>query len=292
MGRIFISYASEDREVALRLYRDLRCAGFEPWIDVVDLLPGVRWDGEIKRAIKESSHLIAIMSSSSVNKRGYVQKELCQALEILKEFSPNQIFVIPARLDVCKPTHAALEELQWVDLFPSYESGVERILAALGQGEEKLGNETTRDRRTLSEALDTAQEAGLFPLGTPFHRPFQYIGMPIERAAKLIGETPNKAGNIVVEIDDACMLLEAEGNFINYVDVALKKTAPCRLTQGFDSEPLLAVLSINPSELELARKQPHYHTYYDHKRKLKIGVSCDYDDGPLSVGFSSKYYGM
>lgn len=292
MGSIFISYAREDLEMAERLARDLRGAGFEPWIDVVDLLPGVRWDNAIKRAIKESSHLIAVMSSSSVNKRGYVQKELSQALEVLKEFPPDQIFVIPVRLDECAPTHPALEELQRVDLFPSYENGFRQIVAALKRGREGDDAEAVYGSTTLSSALDRAQEAGLFLLSAPFHRPFQYVGMPVEGAAKAVGGTPNKAGNIVVETEDARMLLETEGNFVNYVDIELKKTAPCSLTQEFESEPLLGVLSINPSELELARKQTHFHTYYDHKRKLKVGVSCDYDGGPLSVGFSSKYYGM
>jgi hypothetical protein len=33
------------------------------------------------------------------------------------------------------------------------------------------------------------------------------------------------------------------------------------LTRAFDSEPVLGALSINPSELDFARKQTHFHTY-------------------------------
>jgi hypothetical protein len=88
------------------------------------------------------------------------------------------------------------------------------------------------------------------------------------------------------------MLLEANENVISYVDVGLKQTAPCSLTRAFDSEPVLGALGISPAELDFVRKQTHFHTYYDHKRKLKVSVSCQYNGGPLSVGFSSKYYGM
>jgi hypothetical protein len=88
------------------------------------------------------------------------------------------------------------------------------------------------------------------------------------------------------------MLLESEGNFISYVDIELKQTAPCSQNRPFDSEAILGALSINPSELDFVRKQIHFHTYYDDKRKLKVSVSCQYDGAPLSVGFSSKYYGM
>jgi hypothetical protein len=145
---------------------------------------------------------------------------------------------------------------------------------------------------TLGDAIDRAAiDYGLYVLSSPFHRPFQYMGMSIADAARAVGGKPNKVGNIIIDSEQAHMLLEAEGNFINYVDIELKKTAPWSLSRPFDSEAILGVLSINPSELELARKQTHFHTYYDHKRKLKIGVSCQYDGAPLSVEFSSKYYG-
>jgi hypothetical protein len=143
---------------------------------------------------------------------------------------------------------------------------------------------------TLAGAIDRAIDSGLHVLSAPFHRPFQYIGMSITDAARAVGGKPNKVGNIIIDSEQSHMLLEAEGNFINYVDVELKKTAPWSQNRPFDSEAILGVFSINPSELELIRKQTHFHTYYDHKRKLKIGVSCQYEGAPLSVGFSSKYY--
>ncbi|MGB3534071.1 MAG: DUF4365 domain-containing protein [Microcoleaceae cyanobacterium] len=143
---------------------------------------------------------------------------------------------------------------------------------------------------TLSDAISRASDLGLNILNAPFHRPFQYIGMSIANAAQAVGGNPNKVGNIMIDSDQCYMVLEAEGNFINYVDIELKKTTPWSLSRPFDSEAILGVLSINPSELELARKQTHFHTYYDHKRQLKISISCQYEGAPLSVGFSSKYY--
>lgn len=144
---------------------------------------------------------------------------------------------------------------------------------------------------TLGDAIDRAAiDYGLHVLRAPFHRPFQYMGMTIAEAARVVGGEPNEAGNIVIDSEQAHMLLEAEGNFINYVDIELKETAPWSQSSPFDSEAILGILSINPAELELARQQTHFHTYYDHKRKLKISVSCQYDGAPLSVGFSSKYY--
>jgi len=80
------------------------------------------------------------------------------------------------------------------------------------------------DGSNLGEAIDRASDLLLFFYPRPFHRPFQYIGMQIKSAAKKVGGTPNKVGNIVVENDDCRMLLEAEGNFVNNVEVDIKRT--------------------------------------------------------------------
>lgn len=126
----------------------------------------------------------------------------------------------------------------------------------------------------------------------PFHRPFQYMGMQVPQAEKIFECKGNEVGSIFVEDDDCQMHLCAEGNYISFVEVDFKKTVPHYRNQEFDSEIFLGALSIGLSELELVGKKTHSHTYYDHRRKLKITVSCLYDEAPISVSFSSKYYGM
>ena len=42
-------------------------------------------------------------------------------------------------------------------------------------------------------------------------------------------------------------LLEAEGNFVSYVHVELKNTAPWYQNREFDSEPILGAFSIQQS---------------------------------------------
>jgi hypothetical protein len=127
-SRIFISYGRENLETAKRLYNDLKGAGLEPWIDDEDLVPGQKWRETINKIIKESRYVLTLLSSKSLSKRGYVQKELKTALDVLDEFPPDNIFVIPVRIDECKPVDERLEGLHWVDLFPSYKDGLKKIL--------------------------------------------------------------------------------------------------------------------------------------------------------------------
>ena len=60
--QIFISYAREDVEAARKLYRDLKNAELNPWLDEEVLLPGQNWKSAIKKAIKESRFFIALLS--------------------------------------------------------------------------------------------------------------------------------------------------------------------------------------------------------------------------------------
>lgn len=134
--RTFISYArqSPDMEVAVRLYQDLEKAGHYPWLDVEDLLPGDDWPSRIEAEIKECKQFIALLSSRALSKRGYVQKELRTALDVLDTIPVDVRFLIPVRLDECEPRDAKLKRLQRLDLFPDYAAGLPRLLRALDEG--------------------------------------------------------------------------------------------------------------------------------------------------------------
>jgi hypothetical protein len=129
--KIFISYAQEDIEAAQKLYEHLKNTGLEPWLDRESLVPGQKWRLAIKDAIKDSRYFIALFSSNSVEARGYVQKQLKEALDILDEFPSKGIFIIPARLDDCKVSEDKVTDLYMVDLFRDWKSGIEKILKAM-----------------------------------------------------------------------------------------------------------------------------------------------------------------
>jgi hypothetical protein len=130
--RPFISYAREDREIAMKLRDDLVRLGASPWIDIVNLRPGEEWQLAISTALSTCSHVLVLLSEHSVAKRGYVQREVRQAIDALDQFPPNSIFLIPVRLDQCEPAHERLKALQWVSLFDDYEIGLGQIAMSLG----------------------------------------------------------------------------------------------------------------------------------------------------------------
>ena len=129
--QIFISYAREDEGSARKVYEDLSAKGFKVWFDKETLLPGQNWELEIKKGIREADAIIILISSKSVNKRGYINKEIRLALDEALSFPEGAIFVIPVLLEDCKPNFEQLRELHWLNFFPSYENGMERLLKSL-----------------------------------------------------------------------------------------------------------------------------------------------------------------
>lgn len=131
MRKVFISYVREDRAVAKKLYDDLQSAGVTPWLDSEDLLPGQNWKIIIPQILKATDYIVVLLSAHSISKRGYVQKEIKIALDLLDELPASDIFIIPVRLDDCEPLDERLQNLHWVDLAASYENGLKQILRVL-----------------------------------------------------------------------------------------------------------------------------------------------------------------
>jgi len=126
--RVFISYAKEDKSDAEKLYSDLQQAGVKPWLDSMDLVPGQNWDATITKAISESRYFIALLSSRSVRKKGYVQKEIRHALNIATEYPEDKIYIIPVRIDDCESPFEGIRRLHRADIFPDYEKCVKDLL--------------------------------------------------------------------------------------------------------------------------------------------------------------------
>lgn len=131
MPKVFLSYAREDLALAKKVCDDLIAQGVQVWMDENDLLVGQNWRNEITRAIRESDYFMALLSSNSLSKRGFVQKEMKMAVDILEEYPPDQIFILPVRLDECEVMNESLRYLQWADLFPEYEDGMRKVLRVL-----------------------------------------------------------------------------------------------------------------------------------------------------------------
>lgn len=140
--KVFVSYAKEDRDLALKYYDLLIQDGTSPWMDVKHLLPGQNWEAEIDRAFSDANVVVLLLSKQSVNKRGFVQREANDAIERLRYKQPTDIYVIPLLLEPCEvPNHIA-GRLQYVDL--STAGAWEQVQASLKLAAEQQSIELAR----------------------------------------------------------------------------------------------------------------------------------------------------
>lgn len=96
---IFLAHASEDKGYVREIYKKLKATGLEPWLDEEGLVPGIKWDQEIIKVIKNSRFFLACLSKNSVSKNGYIQKELKTALAELEKKSSEFIYFIPVLIE-------------------------------------------------------------------------------------------------------------------------------------------------------------------------------------------------
>ena len=174
MKQVFLSYARADSKKAKRLYNALcQTVPFHVWFDGVDLLPGVRWEPAIRKAIRESDYFLAVLSHESVSNRGFRHTELREALEVAKEFPDNWIFLIPTRLNDCRMPLEGMEDFNYLDLFPKWGDGVHRLCRTLkaqaARGKKRAPKNTPPDvRRATADVLRPGKGG---PIKSPRSKP-------------------------------------------------------------------------------------------------------------------------
>jgi hypothetical protein len=112
---VFISYAKENQTIAENYYTWLEKEGFSPWLDIKKLKGGQNWELEIDRALQKANVVVLLMSSTSVNKRGFVQREVKDALDNLRYKRPEDIYIIPIKIEQCDVPDYISNKIQFID---------------------------------------------------------------------------------------------------------------------------------------------------------------------------------
>ena len=97
---IFLSYASEDTEIAARIAQTLREAGIEIWFDRSELRGGEAWDRRIRREIFECALFIPVISANThARDEGYFRLEWKLAVDRSHLMAAEKAFLMPIVVD-------------------------------------------------------------------------------------------------------------------------------------------------------------------------------------------------
>ena len=102
----FISYSRVNSEFVVRLARDLKTAGYDVWLDQLDIPKGARWDDAIEAAVERSSTFMIVLAPESIESQN-VKDELSYAIDSGKHILP--VVIRPCKIPL------RLRRFQYVD---------------------------------------------------------------------------------------------------------------------------------------------------------------------------------
>lgn len=118
----FLSYAQEDRDVAIRIANTLRNAGLRMWFDTWELASGDSIAERIDHAAA-SDFLVVLLSPHSVASQ-WVQQELNAALTT--ELKDRAITLIPVMIEDCELPQTLTDRF-YLDLRYDLEGGIQEL---------------------------------------------------------------------------------------------------------------------------------------------------------------------
>jgi TolB-like protein/tetratricopeptide (TPR) repeat protein len=97
---VFLSYASQDSEAALRICHALRAAGIEVWFDQSELRGGDVWDQKIRREVHDCALFIPVISANTASRHeGYFRLEWDLADQRTHRMARDRAFIVPVCID-------------------------------------------------------------------------------------------------------------------------------------------------------------------------------------------------
>ena len=138
--RVFLCHSSNDKPAVRELYQKLRAEPWiEPWLDEEELYPGQDWNMEIEKAVEAADAIIVCLTKNSINKEGYVQRELRIVLDFADYKPEGTIYILPVRLEECEPPRR-LRAWQYADYFEGQrDRAFQRMLGSLKKRADSLG---------------------------------------------------------------------------------------------------------------------------------------------------------
>ncbi len=118
---VFLSYASQDKEVAHKIRDALRAAGVEVWFDQSELRGGDAWDALIRKRIKECTLFVPLITATTnARAEGYFRLEWKLAVDRSHLMADDAPFLFPIVVgDVTDATARVPEkfrDVQWTRL--------------------------------------------------------------------------------------------------------------------------------------------------------------------------------
>lgn len=194
--QVFLSYAREDEAQVSEIYDRLKGLALKPWMDKRDLLAGELWREVIRREVEKSDIVLVFLSSHSVTKRGFFQREISIALEAAEERLNDDIYLVPVRLESCD-VPSTLDKFHWVDL--EEESGWTLMLRSLQSSIKRLDKTVPDQLNQLLNQAPIADTVSVVSKTTSDADSDAQVGQMLSDAVRIICNREGKDRDVVLQ---------------------------------------------------------------------------------------------
>lgn len=198
--KVFISHSRTDKGFVRFLKECLLANNIETWLDEDQLDLGDSLMSKLQLALNESTHLLIILSPSSINS-DWVQFELKKALVNTRTGLINKI--IPIKYRDCKVPDE-LQDLIYADLSNEVVLPVENKIQFISDGFEDVFLKIVRAIKNSSKIIDKAEKEEIIKSVKSSEKEVQEFTKSVHRATyKLIGyntlESRQKYQNLIAK---------------------------------------------------------------------------------------------
>ncbi|MBS0299684.1 MAG: toll/interleukin-1 receptor domain-containing protein [Proteobacteria bacterium] len=147
-GAVFLSYASEDRDIVERMKQELDSNGIDCWFDQQQLKTGDDWESKIIRNVNACGLFLVILSRKTLTPEDrFFRSEWHEAFNRSIRFPANAKFLIPVAIDDIQPDPALplrLVQANWERLPGGIVTSefIEMIKAAYRQAQLRMRGST------------------------------------------------------------------------------------------------------------------------------------------------------
>ncbi|MGB5988385.1 MAG: toll/interleukin-1 receptor domain-containing protein [Marinifilaceae bacterium] len=125
--KVFIAHASENKNSARKIAKNLTKNGYQAWFDEWEIKVGDSIVDKINDGIQDSSFMVVLFSKDSINKP-WVKKEMNSGLIV--ELNKRNVFVLPALIEDCD-IPPLFSDKRYADFTKSFDHGFDELVKSL-----------------------------------------------------------------------------------------------------------------------------------------------------------------
>jgi len=163
---VFLSYAKEDQEIVMRIYKGLKKRNLKVWFDKQDMKKGP-WKPQLFNAISNSRDFIICISKVAIEKmhgkRGMQQEEFSFAYNLAMNQPESEFCIVPVRIEDCDRGDLRIMSYHQYDLFNDFEREIDKLAIHLGGislSDSKAKAERTNEKKLIESLIEKSNLLG------------------------------------------------------------------------------------------------------------------------------------